>query len=168
MEKLFALVHPRQMGALAIGGLAGFVAWEVFANHVAPLLMGGPLQPTALIASLFKNLFGGHPGAAVNQTVHVATAIIGYPVLYLGLRLAGLNLGRLGGSLMLGVVTWFLAMGVFVSMAGLPFMLGFGKIAWVSLAGHLAYGFATVYTFETLERMRVFLPPYQRRQMDMV
>ena len=52
---------------------------------------------------------------------------------------------------MLGVLTWILALGVFASLAGLPFMLGFIPLTWMSLVGHVALGLGTAWTFEALE-----------------
>ena len=43
-----------------------------------------------------------------------------------------------------GVITWVLALGLFASLAGLPFMLNFIPLSWMSLVGHTLYAMVAV------------------------
>lgn len=144
----FAVPSIRELGLLFAGGFAGLVAWEAFANLIAPLIMGGPLQPFGLIVALFKNLLGLDPGRSFAVAIHYMTGIVGYPILYWLLSRLALGTRVVLNGVIWGVITWILALGVFASLAGFPFMLGFGTITWVSLAGHVAYALVAVAVFE--------------------
>lgn len=138
----------RELALLFAGGLAGLIAFEVFASLIAPLIMGGPLQPAGLVVALFKALFGVDPGSSVATLIHYATGIVGYPIAYWLFSRLVLGTRVIPNGIIWGVLTWILALGVLTTLAGLPFMLNFGTITWVSLAGHVAYGLVAVAVFE--------------------
>ena len=141
------------LAKLAAAGIVGLIAWEVFARAIAPLVLGGPLQPHGLIISLFQSVLGFNPGRTTAEVLHYATGIAFYPLGYLAL----LRMGRLGWAvtgLIWGVATWFLALGVFASIADLPFMLNWGNLTWMSLIGHVAYAAVGAATFAALTGRR--------------
>lgn len=78
-----ALPDRSELRRLVAGGLAGLVAWEMFARLLAPLVLGGPLAPAALIISLAPSLFGVSPGRLPAEAVHYLTGIVFYPLAYL-------------------------------------------------------------------------------------
>jgi len=125
---------------LALAAAAAMAGWEIFAKGIAPLIMGGPLSPNGLIVSLIKSLVGVKPPGYVATMLHWFTGLVGYPLGFLVLATALPRIGVVGQGIIVGVGTWFLALGVFAPLAGLPFMLKFATITWVSLWGHLAYG----------------------------
>ncbi|MGF1553366.1 MAG: hypothetical protein ACFBWO_12850 [Paracoccaceae bacterium] len=127
-----------EIAALAAGGAAGLVAWEVFARVLTPLVIGGPLEPAALIVTLFQSTIGVHPGLPAAEALHYATGILGYPLAYWALS-RGRSLGVGLDGLVWGVITWVLALGLFAGLAGLPFMLGWIALTWMSLFGHVIY-----------------------------
>ena len=95
------------------------------------------------------------------MSVDVTTLTAAKPVsVFLGLMVvgAGYLAARFSSSrafadgLLVGVGTWILALGVFVSHAGIPFMLNWGGLAWMSLVGHVIYGLLVAATFERLSR----------------
>ena len=138
---------------LAAAGVFGIIAWEVFARLIAPLVLGGPLQPHGLIISLSQSVLGFNPGRTAAEVVHYATGIALYPLGYLAL----LRVSRLGWPITgvaWGVITWFLALGVFASIAGLPFMLNWGNLTWMSLIGHVAYAAVAAAVFAALTGRR--------------
>ncbi len=190
---------------IGAAGLAGLLVWEIFATQIAPLVMGGPLQPTGLIRGLFANFLGLPISAGTASALHYATGLVFYPLGYLvmtrvvdravplarhlvwfamlgfialmsvdwagpavvnpvgtflGLNIVAfawlsdrLSAGRAyGNGLMLGVGTWILALGVFVSLAGMPFMLNWGTLTWMSLIGHGLYGLAVALVVERFLR----------------
>jgi hypothetical protein len=148
-----ARIDGRSAGALLLAAVAALIAWEVFARVLAPLWIGGPLQPTGLVKTLFANVLGLPVGQAAAQAVHLATGLLVYPAAYfVATRIK--SLGWVADGAILGAATWFFALGVLAPASGLPFLLGFGTIAWASLAGHLAYGFALAGGF-TLARRRL-------------
>ena len=116
------------------------------------MILGGPLEPQGLIIALFRNLLGVNPGFAGAAILHLLTGAVFYPVGYwIMTRMLPIPVGLIGG-LLLGVGTWVLALGVFALLAGMPFMLNFIPLTWMSLVGHLALGLATAFTFEALAR----------------
>ena len=143
----------RTAGALLIAAVAALIAWEVFARVVAPLWIGGPLQPTGLVKSLFANVLSLPIGQTAAQALHVATGVLVYPAaFFLATRIA--SLGWIADGAILGVATWFFAIGVVAPISGLPFLLGVGAITWAALVGHLVYGLAVAGGFK-LARKRL-------------
>lgn len=133
------LPSGEQLGRLAAGGVVGLTAWELFANLVTPVFVGGPLQPPALITSLIQNWTGIVVPWALAVAIHWTTGVLLYPLGYWFTSRWLVSLGTLGDGLLWGVVTWILALGVFATLAGLPFMLGFIPLTWFSLIGHVLY-----------------------------
>jgi hypothetical protein len=143
--------EPRVLGALVAGGIAADLAWEVWARVVTPVFVGGPLQPAALILSLFRLPGDYYPHAEV---LHLMTGALFYPLIMWAIRAYIYRGGRVVDGIIIGLFTWFLALGVFAPLAGLPFMLGFIKLAWFSGIGHLAYGLVLSFVFHALARER--------------
>ena len=140
-------IDARSAKALLIAAVAALIAWEIFARLLAPLWIGGPLQPTGLVKSLFANVLGLPIGAVTAQVVHIATGLLVYPAAYLAASRT-LSLGWLADGLVLGAATWFFAIGIVAPVSGLPFLLGVGAITWAALAGHLVYGLAVTGGFK--------------------
>lgn len=128
------------VGQVALAGVAGLVVWEPFARLVAPLWLGHPLEPTALI-----ELSLGIGGAAAHL-LHWVTGLLLFPLGYIALvqplaaRVApGVPWPVLG--LAYGAGLWVFAMYVMASLVGgMPPFLGFSAVAWASLVGHLGLG----------------------------
>ena len=139
---------------LSIGGLAGLIVWEVFANPVTSWIVGGPLQPPALIISLFQNLFGVNPGWTAAAILHYATGILFYPLGYFFVTRVLASFGKWIDGVLWGIATWVIALGFFATLAGLPFMLGFILLSWMSLVGHVIYAVVAALVFEHLNRAR--------------
>jgi len=132
---------------LCIGGAAGLVTWELFARLLTPEVLGGPLEPASLIISLFANLFGLNPGRSAAEGLHYVTGIALYPLAYWILTRLLRSAGPTLDGLLWGIATWVIALGLFASLAGLPFMLGFIPLSWMSLVGHMLYAMVAVSVF---------------------
>lgn len=143
---------------LFAAGVVGVVAWEIIGNYIAPLIIGGKLSPLGLIISLFKNTIGIDPGRDVAMALHFFTGIVGYPLAYLIATRVVRSFGPIVDGLALGVGTWFLALGIFASLAGFPFMLNFGNLTWMSLGGHVVYGLVVTLTYVFLINRRTAAP----------
>ena len=141
--------QPRVLGALVAGGIAADLAWEIWARAITPIFVGGPLQPASLILSLFR-LPGEYYLHA--EALHLLTGALFYPLLMWAIRTHIHAGGRVVDGIIIGLATWFLALGVFAPLAGLPFMLGFIKLAWFSGLGHLLYGLVLSFVFHALAR----------------
>jgi hypothetical protein len=139
------------LGRLCLGGFVGLMAWEAFARFVTPVFLGGALEPAALVTSLVQNWTGVVVPRLLAEAVHYLTGILLYPLGYWFTSRWIVSFGTLGDGVLWGVVTWILALGVFASLAGLPFMLGWIPLTWFSLVGHLIYGVLAV---EIAERGR--------------
>lgn len=138
------LPNGSELKRLALGGAIGLVTWELFANLVTPIFVGGPLEPPALITSLIQHWSGILVPWPLAVAIHYLTGILLYPLGYWFTSRWVLTLGTIGDGLLWGVITWVLALGVFATLAGLPFMLGFIPLAWFSLIGHVIYALVAV------------------------
>ncbi len=141
---LFPIADPRLLATVMLPGLAAELSWEVWAPWVTPLIVGGPLQPAALVQSVF-----GFRNLPLAELIHLVVGVVFYPLGYLfvarPLQRAVLpRLPLLVTGLGFGLGLWIFALyGMAHLVAGLPAFLGFGPLAWVSLAGHLIFGVVT-------------------------
>lgn len=140
-------LDARTLRDLCLGGAAGLLTWELFARLLTPEVIGGPLEPASLIISLFENLFAVNPGRPVAEALHYVTGIALYPLAYWILTRLARSLGPTLDGLLWGIATWVIALGLFASLAGLPFMLGFIPLTWMSLVGHMLYAMVAVGVF---------------------
>ena len=138
------------LGRVLAAGLAGLLAWEAFSRFVAPLWIGGPLDPTGLIEMSL-----GVTGQAA-QLLHLLTGVVLYPAGYVfivrpaALRIVpGLPWPVLG--LAYGVGLWVFAMFIMASViGGAPAFLGFQDLTWASLVGHVAMATAIAWAANML------------------
>jgi len=137
----------RTVRDLLIGGAAGLLVWELFARWITPKILGGPLEPASLIITLFQNLIGLNPGRPFAEALHIVTGIALYPLAYWVLTRLTRSLGPTLDGLLWGIATWVIALGLFASLAGLPFMLNFIALSWLSLVGHMLYAMVAVTLF---------------------
>lgn len=127
-----------------LAGVAAHLTWEVWARALTPLWLGGPLEPAALVRMVFDL-----DSRFLAELIHLAVGFLFYPLGYLFLarpiarRLTpGLPWWLVG--LGFGVGLWVFALYVMASLvAGMPPFLGFNKLTWFSLGGHLLYGLVT-------------------------
>ena len=141
---LFPRLDRSLLVTALLAGLAADLSWEVWARGITPLLVGGPLEPAALVQSVF-----GLQSRALAELIHAIVGVVFYPLGYLFVArplqraiLPGLPLLLTGACFGLGL--WIFALyGMAHLVAGLPAFLGFIPLAWASLAGHLVFGIAT-------------------------
>lgn len=143
--------NGRALLGLIVGGAFGLVLWEISARLLAPQIIGGPMEPAGLIISVFKSVLGLSLTKHVAEAVHFATGIIGYPLGYwVFTRIV--SLGPALDGVIWGVILWFVALGLFASLAGFPFMLGYGNLTWLSLMGHVLYAYGAVTLYHQIAR----------------
>jgi hypothetical protein len=138
---LFPRIDGELVKTILLAGLAADLSWEIWARGITPLLVGGPLQPAALVQSVF-----GLRSWPLAELIHAVVGIVFYPIGYLFIArplqrriLPGLSTTLTGAGF--GVGLWIFALYVMAHLiAGLPAFLGFGALAWASLAGHLLFG----------------------------
>ena len=142
--------------AIAAGAAADLV-WEGWARAITPLLVGGPLQPAALVQSVF-----GFSSWTLAEAIHLVVGVVFYPLGYL--YVARPRAQRLTPFLPwwavgagFGVGLWVFALYVMAHLiAGLPPFLGFVPLAWASLAGHMLFGVVTAAVVRGLEARERF------------
>lgn len=134
-------------------GLAGLIAWEVFARVIAPFWIGGPLDASGLIQAAL-----GVESGTLAFVVHVLTALVAFPIAYVVVVeplvrriMPGLPWLVVGAGY--GVGLWAFAMIVIAyGLAGFPLFLGFQPVAWASLVGHVALALAMTGTLAFMPR----------------
>lgn len=125
---------------LLMRGALALMVWEVYTRFITEPVFGVPLRPEQLAKNLFRT-----DSDTVGRGLHFLTAIVLYPLLwtvlqsalqrYLPQALAAAPLR----ALVLGFITWVLALGVLTPLAGGGFMAGWTPLTWSSLLGHLLY-----------------------------
>ena len=143
-------ILPRMSGALVItillAGAAADLTWEFWARIITPMLVGGPLQPAALVQSVF-----GFQNIGLAELIHAIVGVVFYPIGYLFIarplqRMIFPNLPLLLTGIGFGVGLWVFALYVMAHLiAGLPAFLGFIPLTWASLAGHILFGVVVAY-----------------------
>jgi len=127
-----------------LAGMAADLVWEGWARFVTPLLVGGPLQPAALVRSVF-----GLESWFWAELIHGVVGVVFYPLGYLYIarpvaRVLTPSLPWWMVGIGFGLGLWVFALYVMAHLiAGLPAFLGFIPLAWVSCAGHAIFGVVT-------------------------
>ncbi|WP_153771380.1 hypothetical protein [Labrenzia sp. CE80] len=139
-----SLFPPLTLATLLTAVLAGFAAdvtWEFWARILTPFWVGGPLQPAALVQSVF-----GFQNWFLAEAIHAFVGIVAYPLGYLFVarpiaRTLTPFLPWWVVGIGFGIGLWVFALYVMAHIfAGLPPFLGFGQLAWASLVGHVLFG----------------------------
>ncbi|WP_245943958.1 hypothetical protein [Acuticoccus kandeliae] len=139
------------MNAL-VAGAAADLAWEVWARFITPILVGGPLQPAALVQTVF-----GLSSWTLAEAIHIIVGVVFYPIGYLYVarpiaRVVTPFLPWWAVGAGFGVGLWVFALYVMAHLiGGLPAFLGFIPLAWASLAGHIVFGLITAAVVRALE-----------------
>ncbi|WP_440409395.1 hypothetical protein [Neorhizobium petrolearium] len=150
---IFPAIEPGLGKAIVVSGLAADIAWEVWARLITPLLVGGPLEPAALVQTVF-----GFNNLLLAEAIHAIVGIVFYPIGYLFIarplqRIVLPRLPLLLTGIGFGVGLWVFALFVMAHLiAGLPAFLGFIPLTWASLAGHIIFGVTVAYTIRALGR----------------
>ena len=143
---LFPAATAGLIGTILMAGAAADILWEIWARFVTPLLVGGPLQPAALVQSVFgfRNLF-------LAEVIHAVVGVVFYPIGYLFIarplqRAILPNLPLVLTGLGFGVGLWVFALYVMAHLfGGQPPFLGFVPLTWASLGGHMIFGLTVAY-----------------------
>jgi hypothetical protein len=129
------------LSTAVLSGAAADLVWEGWARLLTPILVGGPLQPAALVQSVF-----GFQDWVWAEAIHGVVGVVFYPLGYLyvarpAARILTPVLPWWAIGLGFGVGLWVFALWVMAHLfAGLPAFLGFIPLAWASLAGHMLFG----------------------------
>lgn len=150
---VFPAIQPSLLRTIVIAGLAADVTWEIWARLITPLWVGGPLEPAALVQSVF-----GLNNLLLAEMIHAVVGIIFYPIGYLFIarplqRLIVPNLPLVLTGIGFGIGLWIFALYVMAHLiAGLPAFLGFVTLTWASLVGHILFGLVVAFVVRFSER----------------
>ena len=128
---------------LLLAGLAGEIAFELYAWLLSPLLFGVALAPANLVVALGKIALGITLPYWLGFSVFV----------WLMHRLTRLGL-VLSGALS-GLVLWFVAQGLLAPVVGRSFMMDFGAYTQSSFVGHVGMAMVIGYAIALLQRRAV-------------
>ena len=123
-----------------LAGVAADLTWEIWARLITPLWVGGPLEPAALVQSVF-----GLESRLVAEIIHLVVGFLFYPLGYLFIArpIAAAIVPWAPWWLVAigyGIGLWIFALYVMAHLiAGLPPFLGFIPLTWASLIGHLLF-----------------------------
>lgn len=137
---LFPALAAATFVTALLAGLAADIVWEIWARVVTPVLVGGPLQPAALVQGVF-----GFNNWVLAEVIHAVVGIVFYPLGYLFIarplqRAIIPALPWWLTALAYGVGLWIFALYIMAHLfADQPPFLGFIPLAWASLAGHLLF-----------------------------
>ena len=130
----------RTLVSAILAGIAADLTWEVWARGITPLWVGGPLEPAALVQSVF-----GLSSRLAAELIHLVVGVLFSPLGYLFLArpLATLLVPWMDWRLVAvgyGIGLWVFALFVMAHLiAGLPPFLGFIPLTWASLVGHVLF-----------------------------
>jgi hypothetical protein len=136
-------------GRLLLAGIVGELVFELLAHTVGPLV-NHVMRPGNLVTKLARNLLDLEIALPLGDAIHVATAVLLYPLGYVVFRRLLPLQSTFTGGLLWGVVLWLFAQGLITPLAGRPFMANFSYFLWVSLAVHALYAIAVAYAYDFL------------------
>lgn len=140
-----------------MAGIAADVTWEFWARVITPMIpgVGGPLQPAALVQSVF-----GLQSLFLAEVIHLVVGFVFYPIGYLFIA-RPLQRAILPGlpwwltAIGFGIGLWIFALYVMAHLiAGLPAFLDFIPLAWASFAGHILFGLVVALVVRAREGAR--------------
>ena len=138
---------------LALAGLAGEIAFELYAWLLSPILFGVALAPANLVVALGKIFLGITLPYWLGFALHIAVGIFGFSVfVWLVHRLT--RLGPVQSGALSGFTLWFIAQGLLATLVGRSFMMGFGAYTQSSFIGHVGMAMVIGYVIATLQRRR--------------
>ena len=123
-----------------LAGVAADLTWEIWARLITPLWVGGPLEPAALVQSVF-----GLESRLVAEIIHLVVGFLFYPLGYLFIA------RPIAAAIVPWAPWWLVAIGYGIGLwifavyvmahliAGLPAFLGFIPLTWASFAGHVLF-----------------------------
>ena len=147
---LFPALTAATFVTAILAGLAADIVWEIWARGITPFLVGGPLEPAALVQGVF-----GLQSRAIAEVIHAVVGVVFYPLGYLFIA-RPLQRAILPGlpwwltALAYGVGLWIFALYIMAHLfAGQPPFLGFIPLTWASLAGHLLFALTLAFVVRT-------------------
>ncbi|MEM9634187.1 MAG: hypothetical protein AAGA50_22855 [Pseudomonadota bacterium] len=119
-----------------VAGIAGQLAFELYAWAVSPLLFGVTLEPANLVAAISAKVSRVSLSYGPAFLVHLLIGTLGFIFVIIVARiLTGFK--YIWSGLLSGLALWFIAQGILAPFIGRSFMMGFGAYTQSSLVGHV-------------------------------
>lgn len=136
MSKLLSPTRRRTFISIALAGLIGEVAFELYAWFISPVLFGVILQPSNLVIAIAAKLTGAQLSHTLAFPIHFVIGSLGFGIFVYLTRLLMPTKVWLTGFVS-GLVLWFIAQGVLAPFIGRSFMMDFGSYTQSSFVGHV-------------------------------
>lgn len=133
---LQSLTNKKILLSVALAGLIGEIAFELYAWLISPVLFGVTLQPSNLVIALTAKFTGVKLSHATAFPLHFAIGALGFGLFTYLIRLVMPNRVWLTGFVS-GFILWFIAQGILAPVIGRSFMMGFGTYTQSSFVGHV-------------------------------
>jgi hypothetical protein len=133
---LQSLTNKKILLSVALAGLIGEIAFELYAWLISPVLFGVTLQPSNLVIALAAKFTGVKLSHAAAFPLHFAIGALGFGLFTYLIRLVMPNRVWLTGFVS-GFILWFIAQGMLAPVIGRSFMMGFGTYTQSSFVGHV-------------------------------
>jgi len=152
------MMLPKVLPSLLIAGLAGEIAFEIYAFGVSPWVFGLALEPANLVNGLLARHLGVDLPYSAAFALHVLVGAVLFPLLYLALRRFGPLRSPVANGLLLGLALWLVAQGLLAPLVGRPPFMGFGAYTWSSLVAHPLLTVVVAIVFERATAVRAPRP----------
>ncbi len=139
-KALFPAITSQMIITALLAGIAADVTWEVWARLITPLWVGGPLEPAALIESVFR-----FQNRLLGEIIHLVVGFAFYPLGYLFIarpiaRIVTPFFPWWVVAIGYGIGLWVFALYIMAHLiAGLPPFLGWVDLTFASLGGHIVF-----------------------------
>lgn len=137
----------RVLLSVAMAGLIGELAFELYAWLISPALFGVTLQPSNLVIAIGAKLTGMQIPKAAAFAIHFLIGAFGFGAFVYLTRLVTPPKAWLTG-LLSGLALWFVAQGVLAPFIGRSFMMGFGTYTQSSFVGHVGMALIMAYLLD--------------------
>lgn len=131
-----SLTNKKILLSIALSGLIGEIAFELYAWLISPVFFGVTLQPSNLVIALTAKFTGVKLSHAVAFPLHFIIGALGFGLFTYFIRLIMPNKVWLTG-IASGFILWVVAQGILAPVIGRTFMMGFGTYTQSSFVGHV-------------------------------
>lgn len=136
---------------VAIAGIIGEAAFELYAWLVSPILFDASLQPARLVVAIVEKLTAMTLSYNLAFALHATIGAFGFAAFVYLFRRALPGWVFVAGFLS-GLVLWFVAQGMLAPYIGRSFMMGFGPYTQSSFIGHVGMTLIISYVMDALSK----------------
>jgi uncharacterized membrane protein YagU involved in acid resistance len=133
-NQVFADVADKK-GRFALAAIAGMALLLVFMSKVAPVVLGQPMDPAAIV----NKMLGLADGASIGVIMHFMLGLVIFPLGYMLYPFRHFPGPQFTRGLLYGVILATLAGAVMFPLAGVPMFLGSLKGAIALYMVHMLY-----------------------------